>query len=163
MREERGLPSEAARGAGGLLAIGPAVAAIAAPIVERRGGGHIVRLKAEWAAIVGAEWGRRSWPLALARDGALKLRLGAAAALELQHQAPLFIERINGHFGRALVSRLVLRQGPLPRPAAPRRALPRVLSAREEDALGERLAAVADPNLRAALDRLGRAVAAEED
>lgn len=155
-------PEGAAR-QGGFRAVGGAVARIAAPIMRRRGGGILVRLKAEWAAIVGAESGAASWPVALSRDGALKLRAPSAAALELQHRAPLILERINGHFGRPVVARLVLQQGSLPRPADPIRPMPGRLSAREESALDGRLSAVADPELKAALARLGRAVAGKQD
>ena len=55
-----------------------------------------------------------SWPATLGRDGVLKLRAAPGAALELQHRAPLIIERINLFFGRAAVTRLALVQGPLP-------------------------------------------------
>ena len=88
--------------------------AIAAPIVARRGGGVLVRLKAEWSAVAGAEMAAQTWPEKLGRDGALKLRVAPGFALELQHRAPLLIERINLFFGRAVVTRLVLVQGTLP-------------------------------------------------
>lgn len=142
----------------GFRALGVAVSAIAARIVAKRGGGLLVRLKAEWAAIVGTDWAAVSWPAALGRDGALKLFAAPAAALELQHRAPLLIERINRHFGRAVVTRLTLVQKRLPGPAAAGSAGPRGLDPNEAAALDERLREVADPELRAALARLGRAV-----
>ena len=98
----------------GFRAVGVAVSKLTVPIVARRGGGILVRLKAEWAAIVGPDWAEVSWPAALGRDGVLKLRVAPGAALELQHRAPLIIERINLFFGRAVVTRLALVQGPLP-------------------------------------------------
>jgi hypothetical protein len=55
-----------------------------------------------------------TWPEALARGGTLKLRVARHRALELQHRAPLVIERINLFFGRDAVTRLALIQGPLP-------------------------------------------------
>jgi hypothetical protein len=163
--------SSASRGAGGngtsreggLYAVGRTVARIAAPIVRRRGGGLLVRLKAEWAAIVGPEWRELTWPAALSRDGALKLRVAPAAALELQHCAPLLVERINGHFGRAVVTRLLLQQGPLPLPLERGGPAPRPLSAEQDRALEARLSQIADPELKAALGRLGRAVAGKGD
>lgn len=166
MSEERASASGSAEGdgasrGGGLYAVGRAVAKIAAPIVRRRGGGLLVRLKAEWAAIAGPEWREASWPVALSRDGALKLRVVSSAALELQHCAPILVERINGHFGRAVVSRLLLQQGPLPLPPERRAPAPQPLSAAQQHALDKRLSQIADPELRAALGRLGRAVAGE--
>jgi hypothetical protein len=142
----------------GFRAVGLAVSKLAAPIVAKRGGGFLVRLKAEWATIVAPDWAVVAWPAALGRDGALKLRAVPAAALELQHRAPLLIERINLYFGRAAVTRLVLVQGTLPGTPEPRRRAVRFLNAGEAQALDRRLSQIADPQLRAALARLGTAV-----
>jgi hypothetical protein len=144
---------------GGLRAAGIAASRVAAPIVAR-GGGVIGRLKAEWAAVVGAELAGATWPEALGRDGALKIRVVSSFALDLQHRAPLVIERINNFFGRSAIVRLVLVQGPLPLPARPRRAPAASLGAEEAKALETRLAEVADPELRAALAGLGHLVLA---
>jgi len=144
----------------GLRAIGIAASRLAAPIVARRGGGVLARLKAEWPSVVGAELAAASWPDRLSRDGVLRLRVGGTLAPDLQHRAPFLIERINLYFGRAAVSRLVLVQAQLPLPSAPApRALP-PLPAGEAQSLDRQLDAVADPELRAALARLGRLVAA---
>jgi hypothetical protein len=149
--------SERKRG-GGLRAIGVAVSDVAAPIVRRRGGGTLGRLKTEWAAIVGAPWQDVAWPVALGRDGALKLHVASGAALELQHRAPLLIARINGFFGRPVATRLALVQGPLPLTAiAAPPALPPPAE-REAPAIEDSLSAIEDPELRAALARLGRAL-----
>ena len=145
----------------GLRAIGRAASRLAAPIVARRGGGILARLKAEWPAVVGAELAAASWPDRLSRDGVLRLRVGGTLAPELQHRAPLLIERINLYFGRAAISRLVLIQAPLPLPLPPTRAAPLPpLSVDEAQSLDRQLDAVADPELRAALARLGRLIAA---
>ena len=156
-------PSEVRAGGerrSGFRAVGLAVSKLARPIVGKRGGGILVRLKADWPAIVGADWAAVAWPIALGRDGALKLRTAPTAALELQHRAPLLIERVNLFFGRPAVARLVLAQGPLPYFASPAAPPVPALAAREAQALDRRLADVADPELRAALGRLGRAVIA---
>ena len=106
-----------------------------------------------------SDWAALAWPEALGRDGTLKLVSAPGAGLELQHAAPLLIERINLYFGRPLVTRLTQVQGPLPLPAvhAPPPAAP--LPPAEEAAIDERVADIPDPGLRAALARLGRAVA----
>jgi hypothetical protein len=142
----------------GFRAVGVMASKLAAPIVAKRGGGILVRLKADWLAIVGPEWAVVAWPAALGRDGALKLRTAPAAALELQHRAPLLIERINLYFGRRAVTRLVLVQGALPRIPEPVGPIRPWLAASEAEALDRRVADIADPELRAALVRLGRAV-----
>jgi hypothetical protein len=143
----------------GLRALGSAVTRLAAPIVARDGG-RLVRLKADWPAIVGAELAATTWPAGLGRDGALKLHVASESALEIQHRAPLVIERINLFFGREAVARIVLVQGPLPLASPPRPAPPPPLSVEEARALVGQLAAVPDPELRDALGRLGRSVVA---
>jgi hypothetical protein len=143
----------------GLRAVGGAAARVAGPIVARRGGGILGRLKAEWRAIAGDALADLSWPEALGRDGALKLRVAPHAALELQHRTPLLIERINLYFGHAVVVRIVLLQGPLPLAAAPPAMRPADSpGAAEAAALDARLADIADPALRKALAALGRLV-----
>ena len=157
-----GKPAEGERRQG-MHAIGVAVSKLAAPIVARRGGGVLARLKAEWGTIIGSGWAEVTWPSALGRDGVLKLRTSSDAALELQHRAPLIIARINLFFGRQAVTRLTLVQGPLP--LSPARGGPtiRTLTPSEAEALDARLCEVADLELRAALARLGRAVAGREN
>ncbi|MBV8935782.1 MAG: DUF721 domain-containing protein [Alphaproteobacteria bacterium] len=152
----------AARENPGLRAIGVAVSKVALPIVAHRGGGILVRLKSEWVAIAGRDWAEVSWPTALGRDGVLKLRAIPGAAIELQHRAPLLIERINQFFGRCVISRLALVQGPLPLLPRPSRPSLRPLSEGEAKALDRQLSGIADPDLRAALTRLGRAVNAQQ-
>jgi hypothetical protein len=142
----------------GFRAVGVAVTKLTAPILARRGGGVLVRLKAEWPAIVGSDWAEVSWPTMLGRDGVLKLRAAPSAALDLQHRAPLLIERINVFFGRAVATRLTLVQGPLPLASGPDRPVTRSLSEDEARALDGRLSKIANPDLRTALTRLGRAV-----
>jgi hypothetical protein len=78
--------------------------------------------------------------------------------MELQHAAPQVIERVNTYFGFPAVRQLRLLQMALrvaAPPAPPRR---RDLRPDEETALGAAVGAVDDPDLRAALLQLGRAV-----
>ena len=123
----------------------------------------LARLKSEWPAIVGPELAAATWPEALVRGGALKLRVAPARALELQHRTPLVIARINLFFGREAVARLAIVQGPLPLAAPPPAPASRALRPREADALDRQLAAVASPELRDSLARLGRRIIAAEN
>ncbi|MGH7090526.1 MAG: DUF721 domain-containing protein, partial [Stellaceae bacterium] len=124
----------------------------------------VAQLVTEWAAIVGPDWAekmapeRLSFPPGERRDGTLHLRVAPALALEVQHRAPLLLERINGFFGYGAVARLKLVQGPLPRASRPKRPDPPVLPAAEKAALDRRLAGIEDEELREALRRLGTAV-----
>ncbi len=154
-------PEPASERGHGFRAVGVAVSKLGGPIVGKRGGALLVRLKTDWPAIVGTDWAAVSWPTAVARDGCLKLRTTPAAALELQHRAPLLIERVNVFLGRPAVTRLILVQGPLPLPASPSSSSPPPpLAHGEAAALDERVSNIDDPGLRTALARLGRAVIA---
>ena len=107
------------------------------------------------------EWPRRGRPDPDARPepAALIVRVESAFALELQHLAPLLIERINAHYGWRCVGRLVLKQGPVPRPR-PARPAPPELSSEDRARLAEKTAGIAEEPLREALTRLGSAVVA---
>jgi hypothetical protein len=147
----------------GFRAAGLAASRLARPIVARHGGGILARLKSDWSAIVGPELAASTWPEALARAGTLKLHVAPAKGLEVQHRVPALIERINLFFGRDAVTRLTLVQGPLPLPPPAPRPTTRPLAASEATALDRQLGDVADPELRDALARLGRAVIASSD
>lgn len=142
----------------GFRAAGASLARVVRPIMARHGGGVLARLKAEWTAILGPDIAAVTWPEALARGGTLKLRVAPARALEVQHRAPLVIERINQFFGRDAVARLALVQGPLPLGAPTRHRSARPLGAGEAAALDDQLSAVTNADLREALARLGRRV-----
>ncbi|MGD9615453.1 MAG: DUF721 domain-containing protein [Alphaproteobacteria bacterium] len=165
-RETARVAADAGKGArrSGLRPIGEAASRIAAPIVARRGGGVLARLKAEWSAVAGVDLAAQTWPEKLGRDGALKLRVAPGFALDLQHRAPLVIDRINIFFGRVAVTRLVLAQGPVPVPVAGSApagpvSFPRAPATGDDGgAFDSRLAGIDDPELRAALSGLGRLV-----
>ena len=146
----------------GFRAVGVAVSKLAAPIVAKRSGGVLARLKAEWVTIIGPELAPLVWPTGYGRDGDLKLRTVPLAAIEIQHRAPLVIERINLYLGRSAVSRLVLVQASPPtslRPAAASEAA----GAGGPVVDGLALATIADPDLRAALARFAAAIAARHN
>jgi hypothetical protein len=161
---------------GGMRAVGAASTPIAAGLADRRGW-TAARLLADWSAIVGAELARRSMPERLVGQGsiidrgrtakggagpprrpaALRVRVGGAAALEIQHMEPQIVERVNGYFGYRAIDRLQLVQGPLPTPPS-RRVVPPLDAARAR-AIDTKVAGIGDPELRAALARLGSAIA----
>lgn len=123
-----------------------------------------------WPEIVGArlagrcEPSRLQWPQRRVRDekpeaATLLVRVESAFALDLQHQAPTVVERINAHYGWRCVGRLALRQGPIRRPPPGR---PPIRPPGEASVAAARQAAgaVADEALREALVRLGSRVLA---
>jgi len=125
-------------------------------------------LAADWRGIVGAELAARCRPGKLAfaraaerREGTLTLRVEAPFATEVQHLAPQIMERINGYFGYRAVARLRLKQvaySPGPDSKSDRTAPAHAEVPEITPELAARLEAVEDPELRAALGRLGRAL-----
>lgn len=152
----------------GPRALAAMVSKITRKVLKQRGFAE-AGIITDWPAIVGAELALESAPEKLVYPpgerlgGVLHIRVAGALATELQHLEPLVIERINGYFGYRAVARLRLLQGPLPveetAPPAPRRRL----DPEAEAALREGLAEVPDEDLKAALERLGRAVMAKAD
>jgi hypothetical protein len=128
---------------------------------------------AAWPGIVGPrlaaacrpvriEWSRRGLRDRDERPqpALLVVRVEGAFALELQHVAPLLIERINAYYGWRCIGRIVLKQGPVRR-APPAPAKPAPLGAPERQRIDAALDGVAEDGLRTALDRLGSAVLAK--
>jgi hypothetical protein len=123
-----------------------------------------------WPEIVGERLARHCEPVRLEWPGGsrrrydeevepatLVVRVTGAFALELQHMAPVVVERVNSHFGWRCIGRLALRQGPLQRPpvTVPIVRTPDPAAVRMVE---ERVADIADEELQEALRRLGRAV-----
>ncbi|MGD9508583.1 MAG: DUF721 domain-containing protein [Geminicoccaceae bacterium] len=145
------------------LQVARLLAGILDPAARRRGFAE-ASLLADWATIVGPSLARRCQPLRLDHapgrraGGTLLVRVGGAAALELQHATPQILERINAYFGRRVVRQLRLLQMPLPVVAAPARPAMRPLDAAEEAALAHDVHSIASDPLRTALLALGRTV-----
>ncbi len=153
----------------GPRALAAMVSKITRKVLKQRGFAE-AGIITDWPAIVGAEIALESAPEKLVYPpgerlgGVLHIRVAGALATELQHLEPLVIERINGYFGYRAVARLRLLQGPLPvEETAPPAAARRRLGPEAEAALREGLAEVPDDDLKAALERLGRAVMAKAD
>lgn len=129
-----------------------------------------VEIVTRWAEIVGEALAARAVPVKLAwpsradspEPGVLHVRVEGGFAIELQHDAPVVIERVNRYFGWRCIGRLALRQGPVPRPRAARRPFiePDVAACGEiERRLDRMVGRFEDPALAAALGRLGALVA----
>jgi protein-disulfide isomerase len=152
----------------GLRAIGGLAQRLASGLAQRRGQGRsgrgvsIGRLRAEWSLIAGPDLARLCQPEALltarGRAGkALRLRVAGAAALEVQHRSGQLVERVNAYFGHKLIEDIRLVQGVVVAPVAA--AAPRAPDARTVEQMTARAASVDDPDLRAALARLGASIA----
>jgi hypothetical protein len=121
----------------------------------------------QWPAIVGdsvAQWSepeRIKWPRAGADErkqgGTLVIRVTPGRGLDVQHETPRIIERINAFYGYGAIAAVKIRQGALSRKPAASATLP-ALGAQAREALESELQGVADPGLREALRRLGQGV-----
>jgi protein-disulfide isomerase len=144
----------------GFRAVGGLAQRLASGLAKGRGA-SIARLRAEWSAVVGPDLARITRPEALTasrgRSGKLlRLRVPGAAALEVQHMAGQVVERVNAYFGHKMIDDIRLVQGAIAAPAAaPPRPAPDPKKVAE---MTERAASVRDPELRAALARLGARV-----
>ena len=160
-------PSAQAAGAGqirrggGLRRLPDLLTRVLEPAARRRGLAE-AKLLAEWPTIIGPALAARCHPIRLSQrsdrpGGVLLLHVAGAAALELQHSEPQILERINGFFGYDAVARLRLIQAPLPRRAhQPAPPASRGVSDAEEIEIVGAVRAIRDPDLRAALQGLGR-------
>ncbi len=131
-------------------------------------------LVSEWAIIVGDEVARLCVPVKMrlprpkkdekgaaagsvppnvapnVAGGTLTLRASPAASLEVQHLKPRILERIQRYFGYPLIKDIKIEIGERRKAARPRR--PELGPVGQPD-----LSGVKDPDIRAALERLGAA------
>ena len=149
----------------GFRAIGGLAQRLTSGLADKRGKGRnasVARLKAEWTAIVGADLARLTQPDALLAGRAsggkmLRLKVEGAAALEIQHRGAQIVERVNAYFGHKFIDEIRLVQGAIARAPAPRPlAAPDPQTAKR---MADKVAEVKDPDLRAALARLGTRIA----
>ncbi|WP_164730580.1 DUF721 domain-containing protein [Pelagibacterium montanilacus] len=137
------------------------------PALKRRGFASR-DLIARWPAIAPTPWDqiampdRLTWPRRDRPDpegAVLYLRCVEGHALALAHEGPAIAAAINRYFGYLLVSTVRSAttpfDGAVPAPAAPPPALPR----ETEEMIRTTLAPVEDPDLKAALERLGTGMA----
>ncbi len=153
---------------GGPRALAAAAARITKPIFGKRGFAEGAILN-DWETIIGPQLAAHSSPERIVfrqgerQGGTLHLLIDSGSlAVELQHLEPMLIERINGFFGYGAVAHVKIVQGVIPPPSQDAPVSPetprRSLDAAEEKDLIRHLANVDDPELRAALEKLGRSV-----
>lgn len=123
-----------------------------------------IEIVTRWSEIAGRGLAAHCFPYRLSQGGAsgatLTLVADDRAALELQHQAPKLLDKINSYFGRTVASKIKVVAGDVAKPGAVKGQV-RALSAAEVLELERQASAVRDPALRDALTRLGRHALAE--
>lgn len=157
-------PPASQRTSRGLLSVGLFSGKVTKPLLGKRGLGE-GDLVARWELIVGPAVARLCvperirFPRGSRENGELVIRVSSGpAATQIQHDAPRILEKINSHFGYRAVAKLKMVQAPLPVRHSREKPAPRPLTPAEEQDLSAMLAGVTDPDLRATLERLGRAV-----
>lgn len=152
------------RRARGPQAIGAVTAPITRPLLGKRGlaEGDLI---ARWDSIVGPLMASYVLPEQVRfpkgrRDGGeLTLRVPSGPfALQIQHDAPTLLQRINGYFGYPAIARLKIVQAPLPIKRPSRDVRHRALRPTETAEITAQVDQVTDPDLRAALERLGKSM-----
>jgi len=122
-------------------------------------------LLSQWAAIVGEPiarmcqperitWPRQSGEARQRLGGTLTIRAAPGMALDLQHDSPRLIERINAFYGYGAITAIRIRQAASTPHKSSEKPVPALDPARAA-VLDSELAAIADETLRAALRRLG--------
>jgi hypothetical protein len=124
-----------------------------------------------WADIAGPEIAAHSEPLKInwprppaatsgvepvCEPATLVLRVEGPAAIEIQHQSAVILERVNRFFGWRAIGRIALRQAPL-RQRATRKA-PAPPDSETAASIAAGMPQIEDDDLRHALGRLGAAI-----
>jgi len=153
---------------GNPLAVNDIASGIVDPLLRRRTG-ISVGLVQSWDEIVGErlaamtrpekiQWPRRDEEDAY-EPATLVVACSGAAALRVQHETDQIVQRVNSFLGFAAVGRVKIVQKHI-EARQPRRPKLRDLSEQEKRAVEARTAVIEDEGLRAALERLGKSVAA---
>lgn len=143
------------------------LSALAGPIARKALGKRFAALGAlleNWPNIVGADLAHRAQPDKLdfphgeRQGGVLTIRAASADALELQHETPRILERLNGHFGYRAIDRIKLIQAPLNRPESKSAKRSKPVSPEESAVIAIALSTVENPSLRHHLEQMAEAL-----
>lgn len=163
--ENGGKDGGAVRTRRGMTTLGQSIGRVTTPAMRRRGFAEAAIIT-DWPTIVGRPLSDHTQPsrIVFARGtragGTLHLLVTGAFAPDVQHLAPVIVERINGHFGYGAIARIELHQTRLTVPDHGRKSAEIVGEPPPE--LAEAIAKVADERLKSALGRLARARAGAE-
>jgi hypothetical protein len=92
----------------------------------------------------------------------LVLRVDGPRAIFVQHEAGQIVERVNAFLGYGAIGHIKIVQAPIGTATKAKPGETPALAPEAAERLARTVADVADENLRAALDRLGRGVLAED-
>lgn len=160
--------------------VGSFVPRLTKPAFERYGF-SAAALLTDWSTIVGADIARYTMPERLkwpkrvewsgedvseadrGRPGAtLFLAVASGRALDVQYKCAQLAERINAYFGYRAVSDIRIVQVPAIKPGITNRAAMPAMQAPSPPRPREELATIAEPSLRAALERMAQGLGARK-
>lgn len=144
----------------GVQDLGALIPRLARPAFRRRSPAA-AQILADWPQIMGPEYAAMAEPVKLSRT-TLTLACTGPAAMELSLAAPVLIERINAHLGRAAVEKLAFIQR-APRGAPPAKPLALPPPAPLPESVAARLDTLPEGELKAVLERLAARVHARRD
>lgn len=149
---------------GGPRALAAVLPKVAEPALRKRGFAA-AEIVTRWAEIAGEEMAAGSapdhltFPKGARQGGTLYIAASGSVALQIQHQEPSILQRINTYFGYPAVARLSISQASFTPKKS--RADRTELSEPDPDQLARiesETSVISEPDLRQALDKLGKAV-----
>jgi len=144
-----------------LRPLGASFRHLTGPALRKRGFAE-QRIVTNWPDIVGPALARASIPLKISggrgTGRVLLIRVSGAAAVDIQHQIPVILDRINTFFGFQAITGLKLLQGPVPARPQRKKLIRATLSSQDEKILSKTLSKLEKSPLRSALEELGRSV-----
>lgn len=138
------------------------------PVLRKRAGISMGLIQS-WDEIAGERLASRSrpekivWPRRVHEadpfePAVLVIAAEGVAALHLQHETSEIIARVNAYLGFNAIGRIRIVQKPVSKVEPPRKPVLRPLSASEASHLSGAVSGIADEDLRASLERLGKSV-----
>lgn len=129
--------------------------------------GAVVR---QWREVAGAKLADCTLPLKISwgrekgeKIAILHLLVEPAAALEVQHQIPLLLEKLKIFYGNGSIAKIALVQGKRPARKGPRPAEMRPPDPGAHETMETWTAAMKDAGLKSSLIRLGEQILIEEE
>lgn len=150
----------------GPLPIGDVLNDVAKTAFKKRGFAE-AKLISDWPQIVGTHLAQHSTPVKMyfpkgkRQGGTLYIKAFSSLATELQHLEPLIIEKISTHFGYQAVNKIKIIHGEMKQPVRKEENTDKEdnrPSAPTSKRLEKSLSQIEDPELKAALARLGKKV-----
>lgn len=142
------------------------------PVLRKRAGINLSLIQS-WEEIVGSGIGQSSRPLKIIwprrlhendpfQPATLVVACEGFAAMRMQHETGEIISRVNGFLGFAAIGRIKIEQKPLTGKQERRSRKLAEIPPSQAKKIHDKTSVIEDDGLRAALERLGRSIAASK-